>query len=415
MGIDDLFGFDEEKYSQSLHSKYPTIEALQSNEKKKSAQIAAATGGVAASYASGFVVGPFALVGVGVSGRTLSIATQKRDLIRKALKERYDVGKTSMSGETFFKNAALAVAMKGMTLGAAHGIEHLCAVAIPPGIDAAPHGFGATAAAIAHPEHCLDGMKDSVMTELHAVHTLATTGSPHTAAQQAAMQLAYGHAGDNAYLTGAVIGDHVARGAEKGVVKLAIKGGSKLVSSRLNKSSTPRSKPTTPKSTAKPTVAPTAAKAQEEYLRRRNTGLANTTKTQEKTATAAQPIVKRYTSTQKKLKRQPHPSSDKKHNDGIANWIIAACIFVPLVAIAFYTPSRFGVWLTALSEILIDLLAFIGYALVEVSKLVIIILTFAGNLLNVILTIMLPNVISFVGYELVEVAKAVLGIFKFIR
>lgn len=264
MGIDDLFGFDEEKYSQSLHSKYPTVAALQANEKKKSEQIAAATGGTAASYAAGFVVGPVALIGVGLSGRNLSIATQKRDLIRKALKDRYDVEKTSMTDKTFFKNAGLAVGVKALTLGAAHGVEHFCVSAIPPGIDAAPHGFGATEAAIAHPEHCLEGIKGGMMSELHAVHTLATTGSPDAAAQQ----LAYGPAGDNAYLAGTVIGDHAARGAEKSVAKLAIKGGSKLVSSRLNNPTTPRSKPTTPKSTAKPTIAPTAAKAQENKRRR---------------------------------------------------------------------------------------------------------------------------------------------------
>lgn len=199
------------------------------------------------------------------------------------------------------------------------------------------------------------------MSELHAVHTLATTGSPDAAAQQ----LAYGPAGDNAYLAGAVIGDHAARGAEKSVAEWAIKGGSKLVSSRLNNPTTPRSKPTTSKSTTKPTIASTAAKAEKEHQK---AGLANATQTQEKTATGAQPTVKRHTRTQKELKRQPRLSLDKKRNNSIANWIIAAFIFVPLVATAFYAPFLFGIWLTVLSKIVIDLLVFIGYALVKINQ-----------------------------------------------
>src|SRR5436190_18373816 len=130
MGIDDFFGFDEEKYLQSLHVNYPTIEALQANEKKKSAQIAAASGGAAASYAAGVLLGPAALVGVGISGRNLVIATKKRDLIRKVLKERYEVEKTSMTDKVFFKNAGFAVVAKAVTCGAAHGVEHFCTAAI---------------------------------------------------------------------------------------------------------------------------------------------------------------------------------------------------------------------------------------------------------------------------------------------
>ncbi|KAI9783948.1 MAG: hypothetical protein M1839_002893 [Geoglossum umbratile] len=475
MAVDDLLKFDSEKYTQSLHSKYPTVAALQANEKKKSEQIAAATGGTLASYGLAFLIGPIAGIGVGLSGRNLSIASQKRDLIRKDLKERYEVEKTRMSGETFLKNAGLAVAIKGATLGLGHGIEHFC---VPPGIDAAPHGFDAAAAAIAHPEHCLEGVKEGMMSELHAIHTLATTGSPDVAAQQAAMQLAYGTTGDNAYLAGAVIGDHAAREVEKGVAKLAVKGGSKLASRRLN------NPPTTSKSTTKPTASklaphksnnlsttsklttkPTASKlaphksnnlsttsklttrpTASKLASHRSNNLSTTSKlTTKPTASklashrsdnlpttpklTTKPLTSKSTTTAvvttiplryrtRELKQRPQLALGKKHNNGIANWIIVACIAIPAVAIAFYAPSLFGIWLTILSKISTDFLAFIGYAVVKTTISVMVILSFVRHLLGIItkfaLTTILPSVISFVRYGLFEVAKAVLGIFSFI-
>jgi hypothetical protein len=475
MGIDDLFGFDSEKYYQSLHSKYPTIEALQANEKKKSEQIAAATGGAVASYGLVLAIGPVAALGIGLSGRNLAVATQKRDLIRKALKERYEVEKTSMSGKTFFTNAGLAVAVKAVTFGAGHGVEHFCTAAIPPGIDAAPHGFDAAAAAVAHPDHCLEGVKQGMMSEVHALHTLATTGSPDAAA----MPLDQGPPGDNAYLTGAAIGDHAARGVEKGLAKLAIKGGSKMAASKLNNpTSTPHSKPPTSKSINKPTIAPTAAEAQQEYLRRRKAGLASTTQTQNKTdpvaTTARKPTQSTVKRPKKEFKQQLHLSSAKKQNSNIANCsiagpastqqtrnktdpaatttrkptqstikrsknkfkqrlhissvekfnsniakcIAAVCIFVTLTAIAFYKPIVFRILLTVSSKILINLAQFIGYAVVEIIKSVLIISGFAGYLIgaiaNFIVTIILPNVIFFIGYGLFKLSKVILEIFDFI-
>jgi hypothetical protein len=456
MGINDLLGFDDEKYAQSLHSKYPTIAALQANEKKKSEQIAAATGGTAASVGLGFVIGPVAAVGAGLSGRSLSIAKQKRDLIRKELEQRYKVGKTRMSGKTFFKNAGLAVVVKAGTAGLGHGIEHFC---VPPGIDAAPHGFDAAATALAHPGHCLEGAKEGVMSELHAIHTLATTGSPDAAAEQAAMQLAYGPTGDNAYLAGAVIGDHAAREVEKGVAKLAVKGASKLASHRLNNPTTPHSKPTTSKlttkpiasksatkpttlkpatkpttskpatkpltiksaikpadskSTTKPTTSPTVPNAQEGRRERRKPRLHE--KTQKAVTAAAITIpLKRRT---RELKQQPQTSLGKRRNNSMANWVTAACIIIPAVAVAFYAPSLFGVWLNILFKILTDLLAFIGYALAKTTISVTVIISFVGHLLGIvakfILTVVLPSVLSFVRYGLLGVAGALLGIFGFI-
>lgn len=395
MGFDDLLEFDEEKYSQSLHSKYPTIAELKANEKKKSAQIASASGsGLVGTGIALFW--PPALLGVGLSGRKLSIARQKRNLIREELKRRYDVEKTSMSEKTFFKNAGRAGALKALTFGAIDGLDDLCTAAIPPDFDAASHGFDATA----------------------------------------------GPAGDNTYDVGADIGDHVAREAKRGAVKLAINGGSNLVSSQLNNPTTSRSRPITSKSTSEPTTAPTAAKAQEKYRGRKKVGLANTTQTRGNTqkavtaaVTPAQPTSKCYTSTTKQLKGRPQLRWDEKPSNNTANWIIAACIFIPVVVIFFYSPSFFRIWLNVLSSLLVDLLViisyalvettrsvmvilrFMGYALVKITNLVMVVLSFVGYLLGSIAELILtvvPNVISFVGFGLFKFVKAVLEIFDFV-